>query len=187
MNIRVLSCLLAFLHYAKTHESCVLDAGCGTGALSGVLRPYCTYLVGCDLSMYYTHRAKNRGRYDDLVLCDVSHLPFKSKSFFALIGNQLLEHLPKEDGQRALGQFDEVADRIFLTMPTEWAWTKQINKAIERGNIYEEHRSRWSMRELKKRGYTVRGYGARWGLSLLPNSITYFFPKLASGYIAIKI
>ncbi len=188
---RELNLLMNFLYPGKFGKSVILDAGCGTGAWSGVVRPFSTYLVGSDISPNCLKRAKERGQYDDLVLCDISRLPFRDKAFLALIGINLIEHLPKEDGIRALAEFERVSSRIYLRLPAEWSWQRQEWKAVERENPHEEHKSKWSIKELKGKGYKIRGIGERFSAPFIPShligGLTYYFPRLASSLVAIKI
>ncbi|MCC9603446.1 tetratricopeptide repeat protein [Stieleria sp. JC731] len=51
----------------KSNRLNVLDAGCGTGLCSSVLRPYAQTLVGVDLSPDMLRLAEQTGRYDDLI------------------------------------------------------------------------------------------------------------------------
>jgi predicted TPR repeat methyltransferase len=48
------------------HDLELLDAGCGTGLYGERVRPFCTRLVGVDLSHGMLEIARARGRYDEL-------------------------------------------------------------------------------------------------------------------------
>jgi predicted TPR repeat methyltransferase len=50
----------------------VLDAGCGTGLLGPLLRPYSAQLVGVDLSRGMLEQAKRRRTYDELVEAELT-------------------------------------------------------------------------------------------------------------------
>lgn len=48
-----------------------LDLGCGTGLGGAAFRPYCDWLVGCDLSPAMLAKARQKGLYDRLIEDDV--------------------------------------------------------------------------------------------------------------------
>ncbi len=49
----------------------VLDAGCGTGLVADVVRPYARRLVGVDLSLQMIERARARASYDELHVAEL--------------------------------------------------------------------------------------------------------------------
>ncbi|MFN9728083.1 methyltransferase domain-containing protein [Acidovorax sp.] len=51
----------------------VLDLGCGTGLCAPLLRPRAGHLTGVDLSPAMIDKARARGLYDDLQVCDIHH------------------------------------------------------------------------------------------------------------------
>ena len=54
-----------------TSQLCVLDAGCGTGLVSSVVRPFARRLVGVDLSPQMVERARARACYDELYVAEL--------------------------------------------------------------------------------------------------------------------
>ena len=75
----------------------VLDLGCGTGALAGIILdeiPGCA-LVGVDLSANMVERAAERfdGRAK-VVVGDAEHLPFRDSSFDVAYCNDSFHHYP---------------------------------------------------------------------------------------------
>lgn len=75
----------------------VLDLGCGTGALAGIVLdeiPSCT-LVGVDLSANMVELATERfGRRAEAVVGDAEHLPFHDNSFDVAYCNDSFHHYP---------------------------------------------------------------------------------------------
>jgi predicted TPR repeat methyltransferase len=57
---------------ARDGKLSVLDAGCGTGLCATVLRPYAGRLTGVDLSSAMLERAREQGRYDELVRAELT-------------------------------------------------------------------------------------------------------------------
>lgn len=63
---------LASLEVKPTSAWRVLDAGCGTGLVGEVLRPFACRLVGVDLSENMLQQSTNRRLYDELVQGDMT-------------------------------------------------------------------------------------------------------------------
>lgn len=56
--------------------------------------------MGIDIFRPYLEEVRRKGVYHDLILGDVRFLPFKEKSFDAVICMEVLEHLERQDGER---------------------------------------------------------------------------------------
>ncbi|MCL0053364.1 class I SAM-dependent methyltransferase [Dehalococcoidales bacterium] len=113
--------------------------------------------MGIDIFKPYLLEARAKGVFSDLILGDVRFLPFKDKSFDVTICMEVLEHLDKEDGEKLLGGLERVARKqILLTTPVG----KYVQHPYD-GNPYQEHKYIWNEKELKKRGYKVKGLGIR--------------------------
>lgn len=180
---------LIFDYFAKKYErNYILDIGCGEGQFSGIFRPLSTFLVGCDIFPKNIEKTKKRGLYDCVVMCDASRLPFKSKVFDGTFASHLLEHLPREDGLRALDEFERVSERILIILPAPW--NKDLSwKEYSESNPYEEHQSESELfiKELKKRGYKIRGDGFRFPfLRHFLYALSFYFPRLGENIIAVK-
>lgn len=73
---------LARAHGSGAGALHVCDAGCGTGLLGPLLRPYARALTGVDLSAKMLDKARERGVYDALVTADlVAHLAARPASY----------------------------------------------------------------------------------------------------------
>lgn len=150
------------------------------------------------------HRTPNIGRiYNDLILGDVRYLPFKDKSFDAIICMEVLEHLQKGDGEKLLSELERVARKqILLTTPVG-----KYEQHLFGGNPYQEHRYIWNPRELKALGYKVRGVGfkgmggeqswafhvplilqpLRYGVYIVGTLFSYFLPQIACHMVAERM
>ncbi len=62
-----------------------LDAGCGTGLLGNILRPYASHLIGVDLSSAMLQHASNTGAYDELICDDLEDFLERENEPFELI------------------------------------------------------------------------------------------------------
>lgn len=63
----------------------VLDAGCGTGLMGEILRPYASQLIGVDLSSGMLKRARSTQAYDELVCADLEEYLDSVNARFDLI------------------------------------------------------------------------------------------------------
>jgi len=73
----------------------VLDAGCGTGIITNLLRNKGGLIVGLDFSKGMLRKAKEKLRYVrdvDLVLGDVEYLPFRPRTFDLVISLTVLQN-----------------------------------------------------------------------------------------------
>jgi predicted TPR repeat methyltransferase len=79
----------------------VLDAGCGTGLFGVVFKDMrrlnAPTLIGCDVFAPYLEAMPNCV-YDELVCCDIEHLPFRDKAFSGVVAVGVIEHLDKIKG-----------------------------------------------------------------------------------------
>lgn len=77
----------------------VLEVGCGGGAFARAIKRHRPELeiVGCDLSQEVLAVAKKKGRGVKYQQADVYQLPFKDKSFQAVVSFDVWEHLEKPE------------------------------------------------------------------------------------------
>lgn len=81
-------------HIAGTSGLTILDAGCGTGLCGPTLRPFCTRLVGVDLSGEMLERARARGCYDDLVISEITEFMQRhQKTFDVIVTSDVLVYI----------------------------------------------------------------------------------------------
>jgi len=147
-------------------------------------------LIGVDIHLPYLQALKHICQAYHLVLCDGSHLPFRQKCIDLVVCIEVIEHLNKRDGKKMLHDFDEIARRVLiLTTPNGFKKSRHRSRPLL-------HKSGWTVKELRKHGYHVRGVGTKLGRKL-PTKIAlmldYFFtplswkiPQLADRLIAVK-
>lgn len=173
-----------------------LDCGCGRGYWGYLMRSGRggdqAYIVGLDITKEYLDFCKKYRIYDDVVLSNVAKLPFRNQVFDVTIAVDMIEHLPKTEGQDFLIQLDSVTkERIIVTTPNgHWPQTQRI--------AGEVHRSEWHITDFKERGYRMHGLGLKGfdphhvphTISLLMRFIftplTYFLPTLGEFILAVK-
>jgi len=181
----------------------ILDIGCGPhSSISKIIKYRKFNAIAFDIFEPNVKEARNSPVYQDAVMGDARNLPFKDKEFDLVTFIEVLEHLDKEDGERALAELERVSKwLVLLTTPLR----ESVHHAYY-GNPYEEHKYIWSLDELKAKGFTIRGRGIRklmagdkWWLSLpvfmrpfqyavyiVGSLFSYFIPSIAAGVIAWK-
>jgi SAM-dependent methyltransferase len=133
----------------------LLDVCCGNGEALSLLfdQKRRGYVVGVDACADYLWEAKNKMVYDDLVLADVRHLPFRTHSFVTVLALEVIEHLPKRHGCMFLQELNRIGKRIILSTPL--AFHQQILPNYP----LQLHVSYWKANELQIYGFSRIGIG----------------------------
>lgn len=129
----------------------VLDVGCGYGSWGYMLKvekDMNAVFVGVDLWKPYLIKLKQLGIYEDLILADANHLPFKEKSFDLGLAIEVLEHLDKKKGILFLVEIERTSNKAIITTP--WGFTYQ---GIVHNNPFQKHISTWYPKDFALRGY----------------------------------
>ena len=175
----------------------ILDAGCGLGIWGYLLRASrqgSVKLVGIDLARPYLYFVKQRNVYDALVRGDLTSLPFQDKTFDYVLAVEVLEHLPKNQGRKLVGELERCCrGKVILTTPN--GFRPQEVKGV----LTETHLSGWTVGELRSIGFTVRGIGNRilpfdedrialWAFfHFISTPIAQVVPAVAENLIAVKL
>lgn len=131
-----------------------LDVACGRGKWGYLLKTSHKppgYIVGVDLNINFVKYVKFHNVYDDVVLCDGRLLPFRDNSFDIAFALEVIEHMSKHEGYKLLKEIERIArEKVIVSTPLRGAryWYSNM-----------EHVSRWTVSDLCKRGYMVRGIG----------------------------
>jgi ubiquinone/menaquinone biosynthesis C-methylase UbiE len=95
-----------------TEKDSVLDVGCGTGLLIGLLDGRVASMVGVDLSTEMLRVAsqniKSKGIDGNLINADADSLPFRSNVFSKIVSVTLLQNMP--DPKVTIGELARVLD-----------------------------------------------------------------------------
>lgn len=187
----------------------VLDLGCGNGEFMNSLSDEEKWdITGVDIYSDHVLKAKKLGIYKEFVIDDVEeavrNLISKNKKFGIVFCSQTIEHLDKKKGMKLLELIEKIAlKRIIITTPRGF-----VNSCSELfdGNPHQIHKSGWSEKEFRGRGYEVFGYGFKyiwkegdisWRknrmrrylltlTSLIMAPFVYHMPKIGSGLICVK-
>ncbi|MCW4055053.1 MAG: methyltransferase domain-containing protein [Candidatus Bathyarchaeota archaeon] len=95
-----------------THDSRVIDVGCGSGLLFNHIAAQAQIVIGVDLSEKLLIHAKERARdfrNIHLIQADADHLPFKNNNFNVVFAFTLLQNMPKY--METLFEIKRIADR----------------------------------------------------------------------------
>ena len=96
----------------------ILDIGCGTGYITKKIKNSLDVeIVGCDINTdRLSIASKTFGK--ELVIADITKLPFKDSGFDAVIALDLIEHL--SDINTAIGEIKRVLKNyVIITVPNE--------------------------------------------------------------------
>ena len=180
----------------------ILDLGCGSHSMVGILPKEHFHTVGIELFDLYLDKAIESGRHSEYIRADMREVSFGENSFDAVVLLDVIEHLKKEEGLALL----EKAEK--------WAYKKMIvntpNGFFEQSaydeNDLQEHLSGWEINEFKGWGFSINGLrGFNWMHVLLERSklsgrvkeifdrtinifnfIVYFFPQKAHQLFCVK-
>ena len=138
----------------------VLDVGCGRVTPLSRIDRHFAFAVGVDVARAEIAAARRLGFHDALVRADLASIQavFSAKSFDAVVALDVIEHLPRDGAERALLAFERIARRkVVVFTPNGF-----VPQAGTPDNPFQEHRSGFSVDDLRERGYAVRGfYGLR--------------------------
>ncbi len=188
----------------------VLDIGCGDGDLMKILSHNEKWkIVGAELYPDAIKSAIKKNVYESIIKTTVSEIDkkIKGKKFDVVLASQVIEHLRKKDGEKALSQWEKLtAKRIIVATTVGYTPYERIGAKLKEKNPYQKHLSGWSIEEFRKRGYKVRGQGLRfiygekglarntsrhllvfWEIiSYIFSPVTYFIPEMAFIMVCTK-
>lgn len=145
----------------KNCES-VLDLGCGPDSPL----QYCKnikYSVGVEAFEPYLKESQTKKIHSKYFKRKIEDVSFPCNSFDAVIMIDVLEHLPKETAKKILLNAEKWArKKVILTTPNGFFPMDEVDE-----NIWQKHRSGWTLKELEKLSYFCRGLA---GMKFLYNN-----------------
>jgi 2-polyprenyl-3-methyl-5-hydroxy-6-metoxy-1,4-benzoquinol methylase len=161
----------------------VLDLGCGDGEfMKGISEVEGWNITGVELFESSIKKAKKKSLYSEIIRGDVSKLPKNvvSKKYDVVFASQVLEHLKKSEGKKAIKIWQCLAKkRLVITTPVgfiEFSPIEDRAKMQSLTNPLQKHLSGWTPKELESLGFVVRGQGLK--LVYGPGGIARKFPSL---------
>jgi ubiquinone/menaquinone biosynthesis C-methylase UbiE len=122
----------------------ILDIGCGDGLFAFILFKD-DIDIGVDPNGNELRRAKQLGKYKELIQCPGNNIPKKTESVNTIISNSVLEHIPKfkvvlKEANRLLTP----NGRLYITVPTDrfdnYSILYQILSLLKLRNFAERYR-----------------------------------------------
>ncbi|MEM2647390.1 MAG: class I SAM-dependent methyltransferase [Nitrososphaerota archaeon] len=165
--------------------NCVLDVGCRFGWAGHLLASIAgkpLKITGLDIYEPYLEKLAAMSKMYDLVKIDLETdpIPLPDESVDIAMAIEVLEHLSKAAGYRLVKEMERVTRRggfVYLTTPNGFAQTHGRAAHLT-------HKSGWTIHELKRLGFEVRGYGfplrrRAGGISRLVSNIDFAWTSLS--------
>lgn len=148
---------IQMLRHLLRNAKSLLDVGCGI--YSPMRFVDIGRQVGVDGYLQSIQEAERNRTHDEYVHASIDALPdlFADQSFDAVVALDVIEHLPKENGDAFLKHMERIAKKTVIVFTPNGF----IPQKSHDGNL-QEHVSGWTAQELRAKGYTVYGvYGVK--------------------------
>lgn len=183
-------------HYHKELEKAigdsesVLDVGCGSHSpvqhIKGAFRS-----VGVDAFLPSIEQSKADRIHDEYYKIDALEIgkKFEAGSFDCVIALDLIEHLTKEDGIKLLDAMERITKKkVIVFTPNSFLPQPAVD-----GNPFQEHKSGWSAKEMRSKGYRVIGIngwkplrGENADIKLKPKRFWQFISEITQKFVRNK-
>jgi len=151
-----------FIDFINSEEKIsVLDAGCGDGsAMQSLGLSKNIEITGLDVYEPYLKLAKKKKLYKELIKMDVRKLR-PQKKYDIVVASHILEHLSRKEGGEFIKRLEKMANkRVVIASPVGYFPQDEYDE-----NIYQIHKSHWTVEDMIDLGYSVSSQGLRilWG------------------------
>lgn len=165
--------LFEVLNLIPKNIETLIDVGCGRGIIGALMRIYRSpnWLICIDAFKPYLEFCKRHHLYDEYICLDlkIDSLPFKRKQFNVATCLEVIEHLPRHNGEKLLNELERIADTVIISTPNRYFKQDHFDS-----NPLQAHLSKWSISDFTHRGYKVRGVNV---LKFNIPYIRFFFAK----------
>jgi predicted TPR repeat methyltransferase len=132
----------------------LLDVGCGS---SSPVRFFSKKLfcAGVDAFEPSIEKSRSQGIHNKYYKMDVLDIgnSFEPDSFDCVLASDLIEHLTKEEGNKLIGMMEKIAGKkVIIFTPNGFLPQGEYDK-----NPLQVHKSGWTVKEMKEKGYEVIG------------------------------
>lgn len=160
-------------------EENVLDLGCGSGELTGVI--FDAVAAGIDLQYTEIQKARKHAEYKELFVADATKIGVKKEKFDLLFSNSVVEHIPDQENLwREITRVVKKKGFIIVTVPTTHfipysfflvkkvfpnkcqEWERRINKSIKHYHYFNLERFQNIARENELSVVDYQCYGGKW-------------------------
>jgi len=128
-----------------------LDLGCGADSPI----KYCKVKLGIGVDGFRPSikASKEKKIHDNYILSDITCLNFRPASVDVVMLIEVLEHLPRKDGELLLEKAETWAKKkVIISSPNGFFPQPDMN-----GNHYFRHISGWEVEKMKRQGYKAHG------------------------------
>src|SRR3989442_5707037 len=156
------------LRVATSGCETLLDVGCGSESPIRSFSQQMTRTVGVDLDRPSIEQSQANGTHHEYIVMDVMDIGrvFSERSFDAVLASDLIEHLPKADGNRLIEMMEGIAaKRVIIFTPNGF-----VPQNADDHNQHQVHLSGWTADEMRMRGYDVISVN---GLKQLLNELAH--------------
>jgi ubiquinone/menaquinone biosynthesis C-methylase UbiE len=172
-----------WLRFANMAKGLILDCGCRTGLWRETLESKGD-VIGVDVNREYLEKSL----YVNVVLCSITHLPFKNRVFDFVWACAVIEHVKND----CVEEIMRVGKHIVITTPNIRSPLNVLNRLLGRGSWFSSsrhprHVRAYEIKELKKYG---RVYGCSCGLpkrsfwlKIFPMRFWILFPSLSHSLV----
>ncbi|MDE2018758.1 MAG: class I SAM-dependent methyltransferase [Patescibacteria group bacterium] len=176
----------------------VLDVGCGNSSIIERI-PGDFHSTGLDAYEPYLEESRQKGIHDEYICANLLTADLPEKSYDAVIAFDVVEHLERPDALRFLNNLERWAEKkIIVATPNGFVPTLECHRRSDpQLDHLQIHKSGWTVSDLKKMGYQVRGLeGFKWWrnkegkiwqmLYKLSYPLSYLMPRTAFRLLAVK-
>ena len=130
-----------------------MDVGCGPDSILRNVAGQCM-TTGVDIFLPYIEMSRSRSLHNCYIVADARHLPFRHSSFDAVLLLDLVEHLHKSEAMELIRNCERIARKLCVIFtPNGFA-----PQASYDDNPWQEHKCGFTVEELARMGYHIRGY-----------------------------
>ncbi len=131
----------------------VLDVGCGSNSPIKYLSKK-FHASGIDAYKPNLEESEKQGIHDEYHQMNILDIDkkFKENSFDCVIALDVIEHLTKKDGWKLLDSMEKAAKKKTIVFTPNGYLPQAADD-----NPWQEHKSGWTVNEMRKRGYHIIG------------------------------